>query len=160
MITAQALWHLNNEYVQRLANARRAVSLLIALVETRLADPDPHALDGDPDLYALLHAIADALENFHNEHRQWRYSYFYAPEAQTVAVSAPMRPRMVQDEGDVRRAIAQFVRMRTAQLPHLAQITHALAAYPQPDPHTTSVATADLWHMMRGAIDEFSAEIV
>ena len=104
MISAQSLWRLNHEYNQRLSRARNYVALLERLVIAR-------NLDEQPQLMAALGYIRDQLDTIHEQHRDWRYHYFY---------NSPENKRMVHQEREVGRAMTQFARMRVDHERNLA----------------------------------------
>lgn len=137
MISAQSLWRLNHEYNQRLSRARNYVALLERLVIAR-------SVDEQPQLMAALGYIRDQLDAIYDEHRQWRYHYFY---------NSPENKRMVHHERDVGRAMTQFARMRVDHERNLNGLCTALADYPPPEPYVTAVPHGDLWQMMLDALE-------
>ena len=137
---AELLWRINTEYRVRLSKAQNSLDLLLQLLLTR-------ASDGGIDL-TTLHEMGDALQALGEEHRDWRYRYFYDADAER---------RMVQDDLSVNRAIAAFSRMHTAQQRLLQQICDALDTIPRPAVPLTSVANGDLWKLTRQALSDLAS---
>jgi hypothetical protein len=132
------LWRLNQEYIKRLASARTYLGLLLELVSTRGSE-----LDADlPPLLAYTH---DTLTRLHDEHRHWRYTYFY---------ESSETKRVVQSERALHRAMAQFSLMRTRHDRLLREMTVLYDAVPAPPPDATSVVNANLWGLFRTALDD------
>jgi hypothetical protein len=132
---AELLWRINTEYRVRLSKAQNSLDLLRQLLLTR-------ASEGGTDL-ATLNELSGALHALGEEHRDWRYRYYY---------DAPAERRMVQDDLAVNRAIAAFSRMHTSQQRILQQICDALDSLPRPAVPLTSVANGDLWKLTRQAL--------
>ena len=72
LASTEFLWRLNHEYVSRLANARRCLDLLEQLIYERSGQ-------SQEQLLAALQFTRSHLENLNEEHRDWRYTYFYDP---------------------------------------------------------------------------------
>lgn len=138
MISAQSLWRLNHEYSQRLTRARNYVALLERLVLAR-------NVEEQPQLMAALGYINEQLEIIYDEHRDWRYSYFY---------DSPDEKRMVSLEREVGQAMTQFARMRVNHERNLHGLCTALADYPAPDRYITVLPNGDLWEMMLLALED------
>ncbi len=68
--SAEFLWRLNREYVNRLARARNYLDLLEQLVLQRRVPMREPLLP----VLQLMHAQLDSLSE---EHRGWCYAYFY-----------------------------------------------------------------------------------
>lgn len=137
------LWWLNNVYRSRLTHAERCLGLL----ENLLAHRAPHA-DSDLDtIRRQLHDLRQHLIWLAEEHRAWRYAYYYQPLADK---------RMVADEPDVHRALAHFRRMRARHERVFSEALSAFAALPHPGPAFTQVALGDLWQHVEGALDELA----
>lgn len=136
---AELLWRINTEYRVRLSKAQNSLDLLLQLLAMRAAD-------GGTDL-ATLHELGGALHDLGEQHRDWRYRYFYDAHAER---------RMVQDDLLVNRAIAAFSRMHSAQQHTLQQICDALDALPRPAVPLTSVANGDLWKLTRQALADLA----
>jgi hypothetical protein len=132
------LWRLNQEYVRRLSSARTYLGLLLELTTTRGS-----ALD--EDLPPLLHYTNDCLTRLHDEHRNWRYSYYY---------ESPETKRAVQSERALQRAMAQFALMRARHDRLLRELTVLYDAVPHPPADATSVVNANLWGLFRTALND------
>jgi hypothetical protein len=138
MISPHSLWRLNHEYNQRLSRARNYVALLERLVIAR-------NIDEQPQLMAALGYIRDQLDLIYDEHRDWRYRYFY---------DSPENKRMVHEEHGVGRAMTQFARMRVEHERNLNGLCTALADYPPPERYITAVPHGDLWQMMLDSLED------
>lgn len=136
---ASLLWRINTEYRVRLSKAQNSLDLLLQLLTTRASD--------DCSDFALLFELRGALLALGEEHRDWRYRYFY---------DAHSERRMVQDDLSVNRAIAAFSRMHTAQQRIVEQICQMLDSLPRPAVPLTSVAHGDLWKMARQALADLA----
>jgi hypothetical protein len=146
MSAADQLWRVNNEYRKRLGKVERYVDLLEQLMVSRAG--------GSDDLMTVLEALQfahSALNALEEEHRGWRYRYFY---------DAADSKRMVQDDGDINRALAHFSRMRPTHEQRLYEVYTALVNTPRPDPDITAFPSGDLWEMLRFAFDDLAAFIV
>ncbi len=132
------LWRINQEYVRRLASARTYLGLLLELMATRGSGLDA-------DLPPLLRYTDDCLSRLHDEHRHWRYTYYY---------ESPETKRAVQTERGLQRAMAQFALMRTRHDRLLRELTVLYDAVPHPPPDATSVVNANLWGLFRAALNE------
>ncbi len=128
------LWRTNNEYQKRLKQAKTYLSLLEQLVI--MQGRDAHTLN------ALHHAL-DQIDTLNNEHRDWRYRYYYE--------SLETR-RMVQSIHAVHQALAHFSRMRARHQYNLNQIETLLLRLQRPDPVITQTPTGDLWQMTQHAL--------
>jgi hypothetical protein len=138
MISAQSLWRLNHEYGQRLSRARNYVALLERLVIAR-------NVEEQPQLMAALGYIREQLAAIYDEHRDWRYTYFY---------DSPESKRMVHQEHDVGHAMTEFARMRVNHERNLHGLCTALADYPAPERYVTALPHGDMWQMMLGALED------
>jgi hypothetical protein len=136
------LWQLNQEYLRRLASARTHLGLLLELLATRIRAGEA---DLDDDLPPLLRYTDDCLTRLHDDHRTWRYGYFY---------ESPDTKRAVQTERGIQRALAQFALMRGRHDRLLRELALLYDAVPQPAPGITSVVNADLWGLFLMALNE------
>ncbi|MCL4247339.1 MAG: hypothetical protein KJ065_04215 [Anaerolineae bacterium] len=137
---AQLLWRINNEYRLRLSRAQNSVELLLQLLLTRADGSVQDAAD-------VLYMTQQHLQNLAQEHRDWRYRFFY--------VSSSDR-RMVQEDRDVFRALAGFSRMQAAHQRVLSEIWHLLGGVHRPASFFTTVANGDLWEVAHNAIADLS----
>lgn len=122
-------WRLNQEYVQRLSQARTAFGLLDPL----LADRDG-IVDG-----AVAPAVLytrEQLETIGGEHRQWRYDHLYED---------PQSRRVVQSRRRAWQAVASFHEMYAAHEALARDLYQLLVRLPRPQPAVTSVVNGDLW---------------
>jgi hypothetical protein len=105
--------------------------------------------DGDEQLRTLaaLRYVLDELQALDEEHRVWRYKYFY---------ESVDSKRMVQSPDAVQQALARFSRMRTQHERRLADMQSLLVRVQRPDPQLTRVPNGDLWTMAEYAIDNLS----
>ena len=147
--TADVLWQLNNEYTQRLGRARTALEWVGQLLGERvgylLHDDAPQNADkrAADQLFAVLQYCQERMRAIGQEHRDWRYKFFY---------ESPDSKRIVQDEDAIRQAIVRFSKMRTSHEKALKELSFLIDAVPRPLTDVTSVPLGDLWEMMRGAI--------
>lgn len=138
---AHLLWRANNEYRLRLTKALNSVELLTQLLRTR----------ADAQLEPYMGLLGDAhitLAALANEHRDWRYRYFY---------DSGSDKRMVQDDRAVIRALSGFSRMHTQHQRVLNGIWEALDGLARPATYLTAVATGDLWDIMRRALADLAS---
>ena len=136
IVSADTLWRLNQEYSNRLAKAHTYFALLEQLVEERAG--------GDERLDAALQYTLAHLDALKEEHRGWRYTYFY---------EHPDSKRMVQTDQAIERALTAFARMHTRHESYLTDLFQALETIPRPHPSMTTVApNGDLWDKTRIAL--------
>ena len=135
--SAELLWRVNNEYRRRLSKARNTLDLLDLLLARR-GDSGLPIRETLREMRTQLHGIAD-------EHRSWRYSFFYATSEDK---------RMVQDVRDVMRALAHFSRMSRHHRQRLVEIQQMLAAADRPRRNLTGVPGGDLWDLTQSALDD------
>jgi hypothetical protein len=138
---AELLWRINTEYRVRLSRAQNSLDLLGQLLQLRISGEDEGLTETLREMRQALQALAD-------DHREWRYRYFYE--------SADAR-RMVQDDLSVNRAIAAFSRMHSGQQRVLHQLYDVLDSLPRPDTLLTSVANGDLWRLTRQAFADLAS---
>jgi hypothetical protein len=134
------LWRVNNEYHKRLSQVMTYLNLLEQLVLMQ---------DGENQLRTLaaLRYALEQVEILAEEHRVWRYKYYYD--------SVETR-RIVQSPTAVNQALARFSRMRTQHERHLNDMRALLDHVQRPDPQITRVPTGDLWVMTEFAINDLS----
>ncbi len=138
--SADLLWNLNNEYRHRLSKARKYLDLLEQLLLARHGDTETLVLETLRYAQAQVSALGE-------EHRGWRYAYFYETAEQK---------RMVQSERDIMRALAHFNRMSSRHRQMLYEIQYALAAVQRPNRGFTLVPGGDLWEMMQYALNDMA----
>jgi hypothetical protein len=138
---AQLLWRVNNEYRLRLTKAINSLDLLMQLLQARGEAALEESLNWLLSTRAYLATLAE-------EHRDWRYRYFY---------SSPQERRMVQDEPAVYRALSGFSRMQAHHQRVLGQVWDLLRGLPRPDTRVTAVATADLWERAERAVCDLAS---
>ena len=102
--------------------------------------------DQAPTLKTLRHAL-EQIEAVQEEHRRWRYQYYYE--------SLDTR-RMVQSRLAINNALAHFNRMRTNHGLQLSRLRSLLHHLQRPDPALTSVAVGDLWVMTEFALSNLT----
>lgn len=137
----ESLWRMNQEYVLGLSRARSQVALLIRLLEARTAAPF---------VVEALRWLHSQLDRLYEEHRAWRYGYFYDTEEAR---------RMVQDETDVMQALAHFARLKQRSAIAMDEMESAFSTVERP-PHTlTQVAQGDLWELTMQALGDFAAAL-
>ncbi len=136
---AELLWRINTEYRVRLSKAQNSLDLLVQLLTMRTADSSAEL--------TTLHEMRAALQQLGEEHRDWRYRYYY---------DADGGRRMVQDDLSVNRAIAAFSRLHSQQQRTLHQLFDVLDALPRPEAPLTSVANGDLWKLTRQALADLA----
>jgi hypothetical protein len=147
MSAADQLWRVNNEYRKRLGKVERYVDLLEQLMVAR-------AIGSGDSLMAVLEVLQYAhgeLNALEEEHRGWRYRYFY---------DSSDSKRMVQDDADINRALAHFSQMRPIHEQRLYAVYTALVNTPRPDPDITAFPSGDLWELLHFAFDDLAAFIV
>lgn len=130
--SAEFLWRLNRNYVNRLLRARNTLGLLEHVLRTRAnAEMQETLLPTVQYARTLLNALSDA-------HRDWCYTYFYE-SAETK--------RMVQTQKAVRLALAHFGAMRSEYDDLFAALDARLSELPPPPAELTTLPHGDLWDM-------------
>ncbi len=135
LASAESLWRLNQEYVNRLVKARNYLDLLEQLV--RDADPTPQ-----PFVEAIQLTSAH-LNRLSEEHRGWCYTYFY---------ESPETKRVVNTSRAVRRALTSFEDMRLRHHSDIDDLAALLRDLPRPTSRMTHVPNGDLWEMVQSAL--------
>lgn len=133
---SDVLWRVNNEYRKRLSQAQTYLDLLEQIV---LANGDASQYQ----LVELLRYVRDQVNQLIEEHRNWRYLFYY---------ESPETKRMVQGDRAVSQALARFSRMRSSHQSRLNDLYDLLDQAPRPDPRVTRVPTGDLWAMTEYAL--------
>ena len=140
---ADVLWRVNNEYRKRLAQVRTYLELLEQMMYT---SADRQSEEYERTLAALRYAL-EQIDQMIEEHRVWRYSYYY---------ETPESKRMIQSTGAINRALARFTRLRTQHERRLQSIHSLINHLQRPDPLLTRVPNGDLWLMTQFAIDDLN----
>ena len=132
------LWHINAEYQRRLQQTRTYLTLLEDLALIRGADA--RALN-------TLHRVRVQIDTLADEHRHWRYQYYY---------DSPDTRRIIQTHSAIAQALDSFSEMRQRHDMILAELRDMLYRLQRPDPSMTSVPTGDLWAMTVTAMHSLS----
>ena len=135
---SDVLWRVNNEYRKRLTQARTFVDLLEQMLRSEGSEHPSQVL-------ATLDYIRDQVDGLIEDHRDWRYRFYY---------DTPESKRMVQTDRAIHQALARFSRMRTQHETRLIDLYNILYETPRPDPHATHVPKGDLWVMTQFAIHD------
>ncbi len=138
---AEKLWRVNSEYQKRLAQVTTYLNLLEQMIGTQ-----PIA-DQERTLAALRYAL-DQVEGMMDEHRTWRYTYYYE--------SLETR-RMVQSINAINRALGRFTRMRIQHDRRLDDLYNLFQHVKPPDPTITRVPNGDLWTMTQFAMNNLNS---
>jgi hypothetical protein len=136
--SAEFLWRLNQEYVNRLTKARNYLDLLGQLVLERGGQTEQQLL-------STLEFTQTQFDQLSDEHRGWRHAYFYES---TDSKRVVQKPRAVQT------ALAQFGEMHDRHRAYLDQVLVLFYRLPRPDTCITSVPNGDLWELMQLALGE------
>lgn len=142
-VASESLWWLNNTYHAHLAHAEHCLGLLESLLGQRAQSGD----DLVDTLLPLLHHLRQQLLWLAQEHRNWRYHYYYQPQS---------HKRMVATEPEVHRALIHFRRMRVRHERVFAEALSDFVRLPRPGPALTRVALADLWLQVETALDDLA----
>jgi hypothetical protein len=94
-----------------------------------------------------LHYAQAQVSALSEEHRGWRYAYFYETAEQK---------RMVQNERDILRALAHFNRMSSRHRQLLYEIQYALETVQRPNRGYTIIPGGDLWDLMQYALSDMA----
>jgi hypothetical protein len=140
--SAEFLWRLNREYVNRLAKARTYLDLLENMVVQRGAG------EMQAQLLPTLQVARTRLNQLSEAHRGWCYTYFY---------ESPETKRMVQSSQAVDRALSSFDHMRAQQSNSFDDLAERLYALPRPASTITRIPSGDLWEMTQLALSELVA---
>jgi hypothetical protein len=136
--SSERLWWLNNAYRKHLTEAEKCLGLLETLLTTRSPG------DENTVLLHTLQTLRQQLMRLTEDHRVWRYTYYY---------QSPFHKRMVASERDVYRALLHFERMRLRHERALVDLVGVLHTLPQPAPALTNVVSGDLWHHATEAVE-------
>lgn len=140
MALSERLWRVNSEYLKRLSQAQKCVLLLGQTIydQWRHDENQPHVV-------VALTYILEQVEVYQQDHRSWRYTYYYQPGDSK---------RMVQSAREVGKALAQFDRMFNRHQTQFIELQGILYELPRPESELTHVPNGDLWDMTIYAIDD------
>lgn len=136
--SAELLWRLNREYVNRLGRARSFFDLLEQLVLER------GAVDQTP-VKSALQASREVFARIAEDHRAWCYNFFY---------ESPETKRMVQSQAAIDRALSHFSDMNHWHQRDFNELAALFRDQSRPDPDVTRVPQGDLWEMMQHAFKD------
>lgn len=134
------LWHVNHEYHNRLSQVMVYLDLLDQMIFT-------HRRENMGEVQAILRHALDELAYMKEEHRRWRYQFYYE-SAETK--------KMVRSDPAINQALARFSRMRSRHERRLTELQMQLFVLQRPDPSLTQVPTGDLWQLAQYAISRLS----
>lgn len=138
---ADLLWRMNNEYRKRLSKVETYLSLLAQLMLVR-------DQVGQAAAFEILRHLQEQIAALQEEHRGWRYRYFYESGSDK---------RMVQSEHDIHVALKYFNHMRARHEHYLRELLALIDQSPRPEPSLTHVENGDLWLMMQYALHDLTA---
>lgn len=143
---AERLWRVNSEYLKRLSQAQKYVLLLEQLYAQVYESGDRQ----ESTLFALeaFNYILQQMDAVSQEHRIWRYTYYY---------QSSDNKRMVQTPRSVGKALAKFDRMLASHQAHLSEMQGILYDVPRPNAEFTRVPSGDLWEMALYAVDDLAS---
>jgi hypothetical protein len=159
MINTDLLWQLNNEYGKRLSRMKAGIELVVRLLVERIGDTEGYEaadISAIKQMYAVLDYTEERINALVDQHRDWRYRYYY----QSTDIK-----RIVQDDAEIQQAVARFARMRTQHTRVCKELTMLIDALPRPHTYMTSIANGDLWDNMNVALldllnfDDFSTQL-
>lgn len=148
MINTDLLWLLNNEYGKRLSRMHAGIELVARLLVERIGNTagyDEADIAAIKQMYAVLDYTEERINTLIDQHRDWRYSYFYQSQD---------NKRVVQAEAAIQQAVARFARMRTHHTRVCKELTFLIEALPRPHTYMTSVPNGDLWDNMNIALQD------
>jgi hypothetical protein len=137
--SAETLWRLNQDYVNRLAKARNYLDLLEQLVLER------GGLAAQNQLLPTLQLTRVRLTELSDEQYRWCYTYFY---------ESPDTKRIVQNPNAVRKALHSFGAMCERHRHDFGNLVALLQSLPRPTPDVTHVPNGDLWEMVGYALHD------
>lgn len=140
---ADVLWRVNNEYSKRLTQVKVYSQLLIEQMSGLKREND----DAYMRTSAALHYVLNQINQMLDEHKDWRYTYYYE--------SLETR-RMVQSTNAIDYALGRFTRMRLLHEQRLEDIYALIIHLQRPDPLLTRVPNGDLWMMTQGAVENLN----
>jgi hypothetical protein len=138
LASPEFLWRLNQEYVNRLARARTYLDLLEKLIYERSGESEEQIL-------SALEFTRVHLNSLNEEHREWRYTFFY---------DSPETRRMVQSPREIRRAVTTFSQMQERHKVYFDDLVLLLEQLPRPETDMTSIPAGDLWELMQYAVND------
>ena len=139
LASAEFLWRVNQEYVNRLAKARNYLDLLEQLVLER------SEVETQDQLLPTLQFTRAHLASLSEEQHGWCYTYFY---------ESPDTKRIVQTPNAVHRALTSFGEMCERHRSYFGDLAALLTTLPRPKASVTRVPNGDLWEMVRFALND------
>jgi len=145
-VIADRLWRVNSEYLKRLSQVQKYLILLEQLYVQVVESGTGH----ESTVYTLeaFNYILQQMDYVSQEHRVWRYTYYY---------QSSDTKRMVQMPRSVGKALAKFDRMLTNHQAYLSEMQGILYEMPRPEPELTRVPSGDLWEMALYAVDDLAS---
>lgn len=138
---ADLLWRVNHEYRNRLSQVMVYVDLLEQMILTH-----NHG-NNMGEIQAILRHVYDEVAYMKEEHRRWRYQFYYE-SAETK--------KIVRSDSAIHQALARFSRMRSQHERRLAELQMQLFMLQRPDPRLTQVPNGDLWQLTQFAMRQLS----
>ncbi len=139
LASAEILWRVNQDYVNRLAKAHNYLDLLEQLVLER------GEVETQDQLLPTLQFTRAHLISLSDEQRLWRNSYFY---------ESPDSKRVVQSSNAIQRALTSFGAMFERHRHYFSDLAALVSNLPRPAPYVTHVPNGDLWEMVRFAFND------
>ncbi|MBI1259641.1 MAG: hypothetical protein GC204_19405 [Chloroflexi bacterium] len=139
LASAEFLWRVNQDYVNRLAKARNYLDLLEQLVLER------SEIVTQDRLLPTLQFTRVHLTDLSAEQRNWCYRYFY---------ESPVTKRIVQTPNAVQNALTSFGAMCEQHRNTFGDLASLLTSLPRPKAAVTRVPNGDLWEMVRFALND------
>jgi hypothetical protein len=139
LASAEYLWRVNQDYVNRLAKARNYLDLLEQLVLER------SEIETQDQLLPTLEFTRAHLTGLSDEQHDWCYRYFY---------ESPNTKRIVQTPNAVRRALTSFGEMSERHRSYFGDLASLLSSLPRPKTSVTRVPNGDLWEMVGFALND------
>jgi hypothetical protein len=138
--SADRLWQLNNEYRKLITQVSKYLDLLEQLMLAR------HDANSNQVLEIVQYA-REQIALLDDEHRRWRYDYYY---------EAAENKRMVQADMAVNEALIYFGLMSARHQQYWNDLYALLNDIPHPAPNMTHVANGDLWALLQFAVTEIT----
>jgi hypothetical protein len=139
--SAEFLWCLNRDYVNRLVKARNALGLLEHVLLTRAS------AEVQTQLLPTVQFARSYLSRLSDAHRAWCYNYFYE-SAETK--------RVVQSARAVQQALVSFDQTRQQHGSLFGELAARLNQLPPPAAGLTALPHDDLWQMAQRALRDMS----
>ena len=139
LASAEFLWRVNQDYVNRLAKARNYLNLLEQLVLER------SEIEAQDQLLPTLQFTRARLTDLSAEQHNWCYADFY---------ELPATKRIVQSPNAVHHALTSFGAMCEQHRDTFGDLASLLTSLPRPKTAVTRVPNGDLWEMVRFALND------